>query len=248
MAFTQAASSPAPYWVPILLAFITGLLGFLSAYFLQKNQERKEKEREKNAIRLEFLNPLLSITRSFKSRLETIDGKLHNEREREEMYNWFHTVKHPEHSGLNQFIDFAQWCNVVGYFAVSTIYFSAVYFYQARRVRRDFPLNTLKEGEAEDLLNGLAKVRNVIGSGYGIYEAIQDSVGDIIKLPTGSYFSYRTFCENLYKYEERVWLYTVLDYYRDIDKKTVDERRNIISTLGELENVVEKISGLRSGG
>lgn len=45
---------------------------------------------------------------------------------------------------------------------------------------------------------------------------------------------FRTFCTKMYEEEERLWLLNVLDYLREIDKKTDAQRSTIYAAVKDL--------------
>lgn len=245
--FILQSQNPVPVWLQILLPVLTALLGLLSGLIVQERRAkldiRAQKDKERTAVQLNFLDPLLISVKDYCRRLEFIRHEfLVSPEEKTKLYNWFHNIKHPNHPSL---VDFAYWCNGEGYFAVSTIYLAAVYFYQVNKVRREFPLSLLNKGEAQRLLDTLAEARAAIGKNYGIFTAIQDSVGDYMSYPERSYATYRNFCEGLYKEEERAWLLNVIDYFRNLRDKKLEEIQGVIDSLNKVVSVVESISGLR---
>jgi hypothetical protein len=255
------AQASTPLWLQIALPALTALLGLLSGLIVQERRarlelraqrdrdvatEEKALEKERTAVRLEYLDPLLVAVRDYARRTTSILEKVAGSaEEKNQMYDWFHSIKHPRPGSL---VDFAYWCNGEGYFAVSTLYLAAVYFHQVKRVRSKFPLNLLDVGEAEELLSALAGVRVALGKHHGIYTTLQDSVGEHVTSPDGSYVGYRVFCENLYREEERAWLLGVIDYYRKIRDKPPAEIAEVIGALDQLARTVELVSGLRREG
>ena len=73
---------------------------------------------------------------------------------------------------------------------------------------------------------------------------LQDSVGEYVGDEQGMEIGYRRFCTKLYSEEDRAWFLNVLDYYREIDEKTVEQRRAIMMTLRDLLTYLERTTGI----
>jgi hypothetical protein len=49
----------------------------------------------------------------------------------------------------------------------------------------------------------------------------------------------------LFNEEERLWFLNMLDYFREIDKKTADQRQAIMTALHELLTYLQKTTGAK---
>lgn len=234
-------------WVQLMVPVLAGLAGFFSGYVQNQAKSRdertKEKEKESSTLRLNFLEPLRVATKDFQLRMELIQYKLHNDSHdrKERMMTRYQRLKHPNQRDRLAWLNY---CNGEGYFATSTIYLAAVYFYHATRTRHELPLSALNPGDDKQLLDCLDAVRTAFGKSYGIYETLQDSVGIYMQSESKSVMSYRRFCENMYRDDECVWLLRVIDFYSDIDKKTDEERLIMIGSLAALSKFVEQVTGM----
>ncbi|MEQ8161833.1 MAG: hypothetical protein ABRQ33_11640, partial [Smithellaceae bacterium] len=122
---------------------------------------------------------------------------------------------------------------------VSTLYITAVYFAYASKIRREFPFIQLSSGDNKALLYRIADVRFSIGGKFGIWEALQDSLGRYLINEDGAIKNYRNFTEAISS-EDAVWFNRLIDFYKDIDKKLEDHLENIESSL---EALIDFLSG-----
>jgi hypothetical protein len=209
----------------IIIAFVT------SNYKLRK-EHRAEKDKENERIRIKYLHPLLVATQDLLERITDIRRRRMNEDNKNEMMVWFKEIKSNQKRETNSF---EYWANDEGYFAVSTLYTTAVFLYYAGKIRREFPFIELNPGDNVALLHHLSDVRISIGGKFGIWETIQDSLGSYLATETGDKIkNYRDFCMLIVDKSEYVWFNRLIDFYRDIDKKLEDHLENIQSSLKAL--------------
>jgi len=218
----------------LLTLFLTPALGAVAAVLTTNAKLRKERQIDRDKarehVRLKVLNPLLIAAEDLLDRIADIDRRRKDDAGRDAMQRWFGAVKNnPRQSpeGLDR------WVNDEGYFAMSTLYVTALYFHYAGTIRRDFPFLELGEGGETTLLARLSQVRLSVGGKFGIWEAMQDSLGaylagkDAVK-------NYREFCEMLIDDKEAPWFNRLADFYRDIHLKLDDQLANIEDSLRDL--------------
>lgn len=219
----------------LLQLVLSSAFGVLAALLTTLYKFRKERqaarEKEKEHIRLKFLNPLLVSSEDFLDRLMDIKRRRKNPANAKKMQCWFQTIKH--HQSLDH-RQLAMWANDEGYFAMSTLYITALYFHHAGRIRRDFPFIELSYGGEAALLSRLSDVRGAIGGKFGIWEALQDSLGAYVEAPEGRVKNYRQMCEMIISDSEALWFNRLMDFYRDIHLKLDDHLDNIERALKEL--------------
>lgn len=219
-------------------------------YSIQEEKSR-EKEKEFVTIRLKYLDPLRLAAEELAERINEIQNMLLNRRELPEdhpdsiakMVERFDQVKHPgrrrpeEQSGLGHIY----WSNGEGYFAMSSIYRTILYFYYVNKVRREFPFGELKTGDDIKLIAALDSVRSAIGGYWGIFNTLQDASGEFIRLEDGKELTYFQFCQRMSNEEDRARILRVIDFYRDIHLKTNEERGQMIQVLLDLKEVVKSV-------
>jgi hypothetical protein len=219
----------------IVTALVSCILSIIIAVITTnhklKEQANIDKEKENERIRIKYLQPLLVAAQDLLERIADIRRRRINDRERYRMLQWFNKIKSDSKADQGSF---AYWANDEGYFAVSTLYVTAVYFSYASKIRREFPFIQLSSGDNKALLYRLADVRFSVGGKFGIWEAIQDSLGSYLLKPDGTIKNYRDFTEAICSREEAVWFNRLVDFYKDIDKKLEDHLENIASSLQSL--------------
>jgi len=226
-----------PIWVQLVIPALTAVSAALGAVVVSQYQKAKS-AREMSVAkeisnRLKYLDPLRLATENLAWKLFTIEQKIRQKKPGsgglDWMLNTFHCIKEPQeilHRTLST-KEFGFWCNGEGFFAVSTIYVTAVYFSYARRTRREYT-------DDKELVQKLDAIRVAFGHEYGIYALLQDSIGEYMCADDKMEIGYRTFCMKMYQEEERLWLLNVLDYFREIDKKTEAQRFAISSAVNDL--------------
>jgi len=226
-----------PVWVQLVIPALTAVsaaLGTLVVVQYQKSRVALEASRAKEAAgRLKYLDPLRLATENLAWKLFNIEQKIQQRKTGSGGLDWllhtFHCVKEP-HAILNRSPskqEFAYWCNGEGFFAVSTVFVVSMYFFHARRTRREYT-------DDQELVRKLDAVRVAFGHEYGIYVLLQDSIGEYVSGEDGLEIGFRAFCTKMYEEEERLWLLNVLDYFREINKKADSQRSAICLAVNEL--------------
>jgi hypothetical protein len=219
----------------VLTVVLTALLGvvtaWVTAYFKLRQDRDVDREKQRENVRLKVLNPLLISAEDLLDRFVDIARRRKNDAKRPEMIRWFLEAKErPQRDPAG----FARWCNDEGYFALSTLYVTALYFHYAGTIRRDFPFFDLAGGDEGALLSHLSEIRVAIGGKFGIWEVMQDSLGDYAVKENGSIKNYREFCEMLVDDKQAPWLGRLLDFYRDVHLKLDDQFDNVERSLKAL--------------
>jgi len=222
----------------ILTAAISAVFGIVSALITTNyklRQERSvEKSKENERIRIKYLYPLLVVAQDLLERISDIRRRRRNEKNRNEMMPWFRRIKTDQRNNSSAF---EYWANDEGYFAMSTLYITAVYFYYVSKIRREFPFIEINPGDNAALLDHLSDVRISIGGKYGIWEALQDSLGAYLAdEKEDKIINYREFCQLIIDRSEFIRFNRLVDFYRDTDKKLEDQFENIESSLKALIN------------
>lgn len=219
--------------VPALISCVFGIItAFITTSYKLKKQHKIEREKEKDRIRLKYLNPLLVASKDLLERTIDIKRRRMNEEEKNKMIQWFKKIKTNERGDKQSF---EYWANDEGYFAMSSLYVTAVYFCYASKIRREFPFIELRPGDDKALLHHISEVRTAIGGKYGIWETIQDSLGSyLINEDDDTVKNYREFCDFILDRSEFVWFNRLIDFYRDIHKKLEDHIENIELSLKAL--------------
>jgi hypothetical protein len=218
--------------LPLLLSPALGVVAaFLTTHYKLKQEHRHAQENEKENIRLKFLNPLLVSCEDLLGRLIDIKRRRKDPKKQPDMQRWFRDIKRrmtdePHARAL--------WVNDEGYFAISSLYITAVYFHYASVIRRSFPFIELSSGGASALLSHLSYVRISLGGKFGIWEVMQDSLGAYLATADGNIKTYRQFCEQLANETDSAWFNRLIDFYSDIHLKLDDHLDNIEIALKQL--------------
>jgi hypothetical protein len=218
----------------LLTLVLTPALGAVAAVYTTNAKFRKERQidrdKEREHVRLKVLNPLLIAAEDLLDRIADIARRRKDPVGSEDMKRWFSAVKDKPRQDPE---GFPRWANDEGYFAMSTFYITALYFHFAGTIRREFPFLELGPGGETTLLGQLSQARLAIGGKFGIWEAMQDSLGAYL---TGkdTVKNYREFCEMLIDEKQAAWFNRLADFYRDIHLKRDDHLANIEDSLKEL--------------
>jgi hypothetical protein len=253
--FALLAMDAQPLWVQLVMPTLAGVLGLFSGVVLvwvkarqdslaTRDKEKAERERERAATRLNYLDPLLVSAREYAERLGQIQEKVKSGGNGLKwMVDQFNQVKDNPRKHLTEH---TEWCNGEGYFAVSTNYLTAVYFFHANKVRREVAKSALGQSEARILLEDLFRVRTALGGINGIWPTLQDSAGDYVRCEDGTLLRYRNFCERIFMVEERACILRVLDFYREIHERTDEQRKEMIQSLKGLILSIEDMGTAKS--
>lgn len=238
-----------PVWVQLVIPVLTAACGALTAFVVAQYQSSKSSRQallaKQAAIQFGYLDPLRIATENFASKFYSVEQKIQQHQSGSGGLQWmlhvFHCVKEPgailERSP--SFTEYGWWCNGEGFFAVSTIYAAAIYLLHARRARRECEKDF-------ELMRKLEAVRHALGHEYGVYVMLQDSMGEYVGDDKGMEIGYRQFCTKLFHEEERLWFLNLLDYFREIDKKTAEQRRAIQMALHDLLTYLSKATGIQA--
>jgi hypothetical protein len=229
---TKAASTLDPVLTLVLTAVLSIVTAYVTAYFKIRQDREVDREKQRENVRLNVLNPLLISAEDLLDRLVDIARRRKSDAKRPEMIRWFLEAKErPQRDPAG----FARWCNDEGYFALSTLYVTALYFHYAGRIRRDFPFFDLAGGGDQGaLLSHLSEIRVAIGGKFGIWETMQDSLGAYAAKDNGSIKNFREFCEMLVDDKQAPWLGRLLDFFRDVHMKLDDQFANVERSLNAL--------------
>ncbi len=230
----------------LLTLFITPLLGVIAAFYTTRYKLRQERDddrdKEKEHIRLKILNPLLIAAEDLLDRITDIKRRRKDPALGGDMIRWFRQVKDMPRQDLGRL---AFWANDEGYFAMSTLYVTALYFYYAGTIRRDFPFFELASDSESTLLSHLSQVRLSVGGKFGIWETMQDSLGAYLA-KDATVKNYREFCEMVIDEKEAPWLNRLVDFYRDIHMKLDDHLANVEHSLRALIAFLRVNLGIRA--
>jgi hypothetical protein len=218
--------------LPLILSPILGIIAALiTTNYKFKREMRHEREKEKEHIRLKILNPLLIASEDLLRRFIDIKKRRKDPAKGPEMIGWFRDIKE---NPWQDKLSFGYWANDTGYFAMSTLYITALYFYYASRIRSDFPFTELESGGETALLSHISEVRTSAGGKFGVWEAMQDSLGTYLASENGGVKNYRNFCELIIDTPENIWFNRLIDFYGDIHLKLDDQIDNIEHSLKSL--------------
>ena len=240
-------------WIgPAVIATISGIVSALVAARLRVNELEKqfqfktkelakqiefkrleEGERELVAIRMTYIDTLHTCAADLLARMNELLDILGREDDSDRNYlrQSFERIVTDSRDDPREF---AIWCNYGGYNAVSTLYLTALFFARLSKTRSEFPFTKISSDYGESLRINLTSVRTSFGGLYGVWENIQDSIGDYISRRDGSIYNYKEFCEDLIDKHTWIWFYRLIDFYKDIESKKAHELPRIIGSLNSL--------------
>ena len=213
----------------IIVSAITALLtSSLVVFFTQFLKARAEREQEIKSLNLKYLNPLRLYLEENHFRLTEILNRVEAGGGKCDILIG---VEAREVSTQK-----AEWFNGAGCYLISSCYFTAVLFYQIRKVRDDFAYLRLGRQEDTLLLNLMFKVSQAFLQNLGIFYATQPSIGiDMYSLEQGRVISYREFCQLLQDLEKRVWFDRLINFYIETGKG---------QNLARVRDALQSIAGL----
>lgn len=208
-----------------------------------EQQQSIEQEREKAKIRIQYLNPLQVSATDLLERISHISSKIMEDEARAFLKDTFNEIKIKNRDKKDEF---ALWCNSVGYYAMSTLYITTLYYARASKIRSELPFIKLGPIDDQALLDNLSAVRKSFGGEYNIWETIQDSLGSYVRKTDGGVMNYREFCQSIIDKSDYIWYLRLIDFYRDIHLKHTEISR-IVEALDNLIRFLKEISKLRAG-
>lgn len=223
----------------VVPAVIGGVVGVISSIFATRAKMReivetysldqRAKEIEaKTKIRIQYLNPLHIATADLHERFVDIERRVG---ERDDLLrNTMRELKDGAHRGR----EYVDWVNGLGHYGISTLYLTLVFLAQVRKIRSELPFLELTSGEDQALLGHLARIRRAFGGDYGIWRNLQDSLGSYVRKADGSLMDYREFCTLLGDDSVFPWFNRLVEFYRDIERKTPAQRGEMAASLSDL--------------
>jgi hypothetical protein len=225
------------YLVPILAGLLGGWISAtvtaraklreLEASFRLDERRKNAEERAKN--QLNYLNPLRVAAIDLRDRLNNVKQRI---QESDTLLP--DTVSEVSSRAKDDEESFADWANGLGQYALSSMHLICIYLARASRIRTELPFVQLSSRGDQELLNRLSEVRESLGGDFGIWESLQDSLGDYIRNVDGTLMDYREFCLQLENAGTAHWFRRLVDFLRDLHMKTSAERQAAIDSLRDL--------------
>lgn len=231
-------------WIPIVTALGGLAVGVASSQFKSYLDSRTAQVREWQRVRSTFLNPLLAAARQTREWIKVVLTKIPQpgqpaRPETHELLGWFQRVKDIAENKQDRAGFFAH-SNGELYFAVSTLYVTAVYFAAAQRFRKGQPYVDLGTFTDRRLLWCIDQVRDEFSGVDGLWDTLQESIGDKVTRPDGTVVTYEAFCSMIVDDKNSVWLLRLYDFYREIGGK-FDQLTAIDQKLKALEAYVQPV-------
>jgi hypothetical protein len=194
-----------------------------------QNDQNLEKEKERKKKRIEYFDPLIVYATDLLDKIKLLQKELV---EKESF--WVGTFNEVKHKDRNNKQDFAFWCNGYGAGAVTTLYVTVVYFACVGKIRSELPFVQLRENDDQLLLTHITDVRNAFGGENNLWVEMQDSLGNYVTDANDRILNYKDFCNKIIDPWEHIWFIRLLDFYREIHLKRLNELPRIVSTLEKL--------------
>ncbi len=81
-----------------------------------------------------------------------------------------------------------------------------------------------------------------MGGAYGIWEELQDSLGNYLLKENGNIMDYREFCEEIFDETDYLWFLRLIDFYGDIHIKASAEIHEMVESLQTLDAFLKQTS------
>jgi hypothetical protein len=154
-------------------------------------QLRAEARTQAARLRERYVNALPFHTGLLKQQISAVQDKLKNDREHK-MQRWFKRIKNHCEGKLDsddsQPADpFPPWCHYEGIFAMSTLYYTSVFFLYSQQLRSLSPFSELDTDYGEGLARELQKVgdafarRGINEEEKGLWDRVQDNMGAAVR-------------------------------------------------------------------
>ena len=190
----------------IITGIISAITAIIVVFISDALKKRKEKKEKSNQINLTYLNPLRLYLEETYIRLNEIINKI----EQEGRVEALQFIADPRELSDKKEV----WFVNDGVYLVSSCYFTACLFSTIKKVREDIPYLRLKKKNDAQLLNLMFKVNLAFLKDFGIYYAIQHSIGEeMINEADDGLVTYREFCEKLKEAGDRVWFDRLINFY-----------------------------------
>jgi len=129
-----------------------------------------------NTLQAKYVSPLRSSILTLSRRMAEIERKF-EQNQYGEVSEWFKTAKDHVVSDRRR-SDFRSWCYYEGTFALSTIYYTGLYFRCVHDIYAHAPFRELASGYSADLEQRLERVRDAFDwPDGGVWAPIQDVLG-----------------------------------------------------------------------
>jgi hypothetical protein len=157
-----------------------------------------------NSLQSKYVSPLRSSIITLSTRMREIERKFEKDAYGE-VSGWFNTAKDHVVSDRRRG-DFQKWCYYEGTFALSTLYYTGVYFKCVHDIAAHAPFRELASTYSADLERQLERVRDAFDwveghEARGVWAPIQDVLGQRFMSAAdergSSSLSYRDMCELL---------------------------------------------------
>lgn len=205
--------------VSAVAAIAGAVIGASAIFWKGAIDIRQERARQLATIRRRYLEPLRLSSADLVGHLQHIDTVFsHPDKHEKDTKFLTETFEHLETLDRSQPVEFARWCNGVGYFAAATLYRTAMYCWAADRVKRELLFEHSRAADDQALLENLEAVREALGGEHGIWQTLQDSVGTYVRTSDGEAMTYREFCASLGDEQGYIWLLRLIDFYKDVDQ------------------------------
>jgi hypothetical protein len=231
--------------------FLGILSGFLSAWWTLRYRfalEQKQRDAEETRkLKLQYLDPLRVAAEALHDQLVDIRkrigryDKLLRNTTQELLDKNSEMLSLAEGYQLRQKqAERVKWANDFGHYAISTLRITALYLYHANKILQELPYVELTAGDNAALRDHLTRVSKALGGEFGIWEALQGSLGDYMVKEDGGLMNYREFCGEVFSEERYLWFLRLIHFYLDIDLKDEDEREEMINSLCSLNDFLKK--------
>jgi hypothetical protein len=169
-------------WVPAIIAAVAagGVAVWKSRTDIDtlRAQVAFKNEDTLNSLQAKYISPLRSSILTLSRRMREIEQKFETN-QYAQVSDWFKTAK--DHVvGDRRRADFRSWCYYEGTFALSTLYYTGMYFKSVHDIYAHAPFRELASQYSSDLERQLERVRDAFDwqeHGGGIWAPIQDVVG-----------------------------------------------------------------------
>jgi hypothetical protein len=225
--------------ITAIVAAITSVVVTSLSLTLTSRQGRQAEERAwRREIESGFLGPLRLQAATVHIRLADVIRRVEGGGERQRALA---VISEPAEASSKC----AAWFAGEGCYLASTVYITACLFAWMARVSRSHPFPPARQGAGTELARLLVNVQRGFLRDFGIYSALQPSVGETMWLTTeGRLRTYREFCQTLTDPDCFAWLERLFLYYLEAGRgEKLDRVQQVVRATEDLASFLDKCLG-----
>lgn len=238
----------------VVVAAVTAYFKSRAPYVELEAKYWDEQLREEARVHSDYIRPLSGATRDLLERLRQFkdalgDGARPGEKQRlDNLREFVMRLKNGEDKeSRNDPKGYLSFCNGDGVDGVDAMYVLGRYFALATKTRAALPtIEWALRKRCEDLRQALAATEAALGGEFGVYEAIQRSIGQYLLKEDGRPKEYAAFCELLAGQTTHTHFLKLFDFLIDLAPKLNYQIAGALTALPDVESSLARLSEERS--